>query len=63
MAKDPTSGLKVIISYKQLEELLEASALVPELRKEIVRLEQQITALRMIQSECMEAIGDIKHLL
>ena len=60
MAND---GIQVLISYKQLEELLKASGEIKELRKEISRLERQVLALRMIQQECMELIGDLKKLI
>ena len=63
MAKEPAPDFQVLVPYKQLEQLLKASGEVAQLRKEISRLETQILALRMIQSECMEAIGEIKKLI
>ena len=63
MAKEPAPNFQVLVPYKQLEQLLKASGEVAQLRKEISRLESQILALRMIQSETIEAIGEIKKQL
>ena len=63
MAKEPAPDFQVLVPYKQLEQLLKASGEVAQLRKEISRLESQILALRLIQSETIEAIGEIKKQL
>ena len=56
-------NIQVVIPYKQLCELLEASGELKEMRKENAYLKEQITALRQIQSECMEKIAEIDSLL
>ena len=52
-----------MIPYKQLLELLEVASEVPKLRKELRRCQDQVLALRMIQAECMEKIGQLEKLL
>lgn len=52
-----------MIPYKQLMELLDVAAELPKLRKELRRCQDQVLALRMIQTECMERIGQLEKLL
>ena len=54
---------QVIIPYSQLVELLEASQQIKEYKKEVAGLNAQVTALRIIQSECMEQIKELKKLI
>lgn len=54
---------QVIISYKQLEELLKAVEEIPQLRAELKRYQQQVTALRGLYSELQDRIGELMRLL
>ena len=54
---------QVIIPYSQLVELLEASQRIKEYRSEVKRLNDQVLALRIMQSECMEQIRELKKLV
>ena len=56
-------NIQVVIPYRQLCELLEASGELDELRKENVYLKEQILALRMMQGEFMEKLREIDSLL
>ena len=62
MAKQPFDP-SVIIPYSQLVELLEASQQIKEYKKEVAGLNAQVTALRIMQSECMEQIRELKKLV
>lgn len=59
----PKPEPQIMIPYAQLLELLDVAQQVPLLRKEVKRLSDQVLALRMIQSECMEKIGQLEKLL
>ena len=54
---------QVIISYSQLVELLAASQQIKEYKKEVAGLNAQVTALRIMQAECMEQIKELKKLI
>ena len=54
---------QVIIPYSQLVELLEASQQIKEYKKEVAGLNAQVTALRIMQAECMEQIRELKELV
>ena len=56
-------NIQVVIPYRQLCELLEASGELDELRKENAYLKEQILALRMMQGEFMEKLREIDSLL
>lgn len=58
MAKHPE--LQVLIPYKDLLELLEASRQIEQLKKDNKRLHKQLDALRTQFIELMEAFGDLK---
>ena len=62
MAKQPLDP-QVIIPYSQLVELLEASQRIKEYKSEVKRLNDQVLALRIMQSECMEQIRELKKLV
>lgn len=55
--------LQVMISYQQLQELLDVVAEVPKIRREFQHLEKQLLALRVVQQECIERIGELAKLL
>lgn len=58
MAKLPE--LQVLISYKDLMELLEASRQIEQLKKDNKRLHKQLDALRSQFLELLEAFGELK---
>lgn len=53
----------VMIPYKELQSLLEAVRELPELRKENAWQKEQILALRMLYSECLEKIKELNELI
>lgn len=58
MAKLPE--LQVLIPYKDLMELLEASRQIEQLKKDNKRLHKQFDALRSQFLELLEAFGELK---
>jgi uncharacterized coiled-coil DUF342 family protein len=62
MPKQPPD-YPVLIPYSQLVELLEASQRIKEYKSEVKRLNDQVLALRIMQSECMEQIRELKKLV
>lgn len=62
MPKQPPD-YPVLIPYSQLVELLEASQRIKEYKAEVARLNDQVLALRIMQSECMEQIKELKKLI
>lgn len=60
---NPASEPQVIIPYKQLCELLDAGKEVKSLRGQVKKLSTQLDAMRVIQRECIEKIGELKKLL
>ena len=58
MAKLPE--LQVLIPYKDLMELLEASRQLEQLKKDNKRLHKQFDALRSQFLELLEAFGELK---
>ena len=61
MAKQP--DYPVLIPYSELCELLDASQQVKEYKAEVKKLNDQVVALRIIQQECIEQIGELKKLI
>lgn len=59
MAKHPE--LQVLISYKDLMELLEASRQIEQLKKDNKRLHNQMIQLRSQFTEVMDAFGELKR--
>ena len=62
MPKQPPD-YPVLIPYSQLVDLLEASQRIKEYKSEVKRLNDQVLALRIMQSECMEQIRELKKLV
>lgn len=60
---NPAPEAQVIIPYKTLCELLQAGEEVKQLRTEVKKLSTQVGALRIIQGQCIEKIGELKKLL
>lgn len=59
MAKHP--DLQVLIPYKDLMELLEASKQIEQLKKDNKRLHNQMIQLRSQFTEVMDAFGELKR--
>ena len=59
MAKLPE--LQVLIPYKDLMELLEASRQIEQLKKDNKRLHKQLYALRSEFVELMDAFGELRR--
>lgn len=53
----------VMIRYERLCELLKASEELITIRRDNARLEEQLVALRMIQSECLDKIRELERFL
>lgn len=62
MSKQPPD-YPVLIPYSKLCELLEASEQIVKLRQEINQYKKEVLALRIIQQECIERIGELKKLI
>lgn len=62
MAKQPPD-YPVMIPYSELCELLDASRRVKEYAAIVKRLEEQVLALRIMQQQCFEKIGELYNLL
>ena len=60
---NPLPEPQVIIPYSRLCELLQAGEEAQKLRKEVKQLRREVDALRVIQRECIEKIGELKKLL
>lgn len=61
MPKNP--DYPVLIPYSELCELLDASKQIKVYKEEVKRLQAQVLALRIMQQECMEKIGDVERSL
>ena len=59
----PSYDPQVIIPYSRLCELLQAGEEAQQLRTEVNQLRREVDALRVIQRECIEKIGELKKLL
>ena len=60
MTPEENPGIQVIIPYKQLEDLLQATVELKSLRADVKRLRSQVSAMRYMLSEIMEKFS---HLL
>lgn len=61
MPKNP--DYPVLIPYSELCELLDASKQIKVYKEEVKRLQAQVLALRIMQQECIEKIGELQNLL
>ena len=61
MPKNP--DYPVLIPYNELCELLDTSKQIKVYKEEVKRLQAQVLALRIMQQECIEKIGELKKLL
>ena len=60
---NPALDPQVIIPYSRLCELLQAGEEAQQLRMEVKQLRREVDALRVIQRECIDKIGELKKLL
>ena len=61
MPKNP--DYPVLIPYSELCELLDASKQIKVYKEEVKRLQAQVLALRILQQECIEKIGEVERSL
>ena len=61
MPKNP--DYPVLIPYSELCELLDASKQIKIYKEEVKRLQAQVLALRIMQQECIDKIGELQNLL
>lgn len=61
MPKNP--DYPVLIPYSELCELLDASKQIKVYKEEVKRLQAQVLALRIMQQECIEKIGEVERSL
>lgn len=61
MSKQPE--YPVLIPYSELCDLLDATRQIKQYKDQVKRLEDQVTALRIIQGQCMDEIRELKKLI
>ena len=61
MPKQP--DYPVMIPYKELYELLQATNRIKEYQAEVEKLNRQMLAMRVIQQQCLEKIRELEKLL
>lgn len=59
---DP-NDLKVLISYKDLQDLLKAVEEIPQLRNEVKRYYDQVVALKGTYIEVLDRVGELMRLI
>lgn len=57
------NDFQVLISYKQLLEMLQAVDEVPKLRRELQRNNAELTALKGLYSDVLSRLGEVIKLL
>lgn len=60
---DKLPDIQVVLPYKDLVELLEASRQIESLKEDNKRLHEQLVALRSQFLELMEQFGDLKRFI
>ena len=61
MSKQP--DYPVLIPYSELCELLQTAQLVKEYKTEVIKMQQQVLAMRIMQQECFEKLRQIEKSL
>ena len=59
---DP-EDLKVLISYKDLEQLLKAVEEIPKMRQEVKRYQEQVVSLKGLYSQLLERVRELMKLI
>lgn len=58
-----SDDLKVLIPYKDLQDLLKAVEEIPQLRKDVKRYHDQVIALKGTYVEVLDRIGELMRLI
>lgn len=58
-----TDDLKILISYKDLEQLLKAVEEIPKMRQEVKRYQEQVVSLKGLYSQLLERVGELMKLI
>ena len=58
-----SGDLKVLIPYKDLQDLLKAVEEIPQLRKDVKRYLDQVVALKGSYVEVLDRIGELMRLI
>lgn len=59
---DP-QDLKILISYKDLEQLMKAVDEIPKMRQEVKRYQEQVVSLKGLYSQLLERVGELMKLI
>ena len=59
---DP-KDIQVLISYKDLEQLLKAVEEIPKMRKEVERYYEQVVSLKGMYSEVLDRVSELMQLI
>ena len=59
---DP-EDLKILISYKDLEQLMKAVEEIPKMRQEVKRYQEQVVSLKGLYSQLLERVGELMKLI
>lgn len=59
---DP-KDFQVLISYKDLDELLKAVEEIPKMRKEVKRYQEQVISLKGLYSQLLERVSELMKLI
>ena len=55
--------LKILISYKDLEQLMKAVDEIPKMRQEVKRYQEQVVSLKGLYSQLLERVGELMKLI
>lgn len=55
--------LKILISYKDLEQLMKAVEEIPKMRQEVKRYQEQVVSLKGLYSQLLERVGELMKLI
>lgn len=59
---DP-EDFQVILTYKQLSDLMEAVNEIPKLREEVKRYEKQVTAVKGMYLQLLDRVSELMRLI
>ena len=59
---DP-EDLKILISYKDLEQLMKAVDEIPKMRQEVKRYQEQVVSLKGLYSQLLERVRELMKLI
>ena len=55
--------LKILISYKDLEQLMKAVDEIPKMRQEVKRYQEQVVSLKGLYSQLLERVRELMKLI